>query len=237
MVGTMPKITQVVKRTGAVVPFNQGRISNAIYQAAVAVGGRDRELAERLADQVVAMLEEKTPPDHIPTVEEIQDVVEKVLIENGHAMTAKAYILYREDRARKRRRRASRSELPSDNIPWQKIWEAMDWAVEHGLHTVDQLNERIEAGEFPEIVRATDHFYIEDVTTAAEIVKNWRDRARLVIIAGPSSSGKTTTTTKLSHLLKVAGISLVPLTVDNYFFDLALHPKAVSYTHLRAHET
>jgi uridine kinase len=221
----MPKITQVVKRTGAVVPFNKGRISNAIYQAAVAVGGRDRELAERLADQVVAMLEERTPADHIPTVEEIQDVVEKVLIENGHAMTAKAYILYREDRARKRRRRASRSELPSDNIPWQKIWEAVDWAVEHGLHTVDQLNERIEAGEFPEIVRATDHFYIEDVTTAAEIVKNWRDRARLVIIAGPSSSGKTTTTTKLSHLLRVAGTSLVPLTVDNYFFDLTLHPK------------
>jgi uridine kinase len=47
----------------------------------------------------------------------------------------------------------------------------------------------------------------------------------MVIIAGPSSSGKTTTTTKLSHLLRRAGISLVPLTVDNYFFDLELHPQ------------
>jgi uridine kinase len=221
----MAKITQVVKRTGAVVPFNRGRIANAIYQAAVAVGGRDRELAEALADQVVEALEEKTPPGHIPTVEEIQDVVEKVLIENGHAMTAKAYILYREDRARARRERARRSELPSDNIPWHKIWDALDWAVEHKVHTVDALNERIAAGEFPQIVRETDHFYIEDISTAAEIVKNWRGRARLVIIAGPSSSGKTTTTTKLSHLLRKAGISLVPLTVDNYFFDLELHPK------------
>ena len=44
----MPRITQVVKRTGAVVPFNQERITNAIYRAAVAVGGRDRAIAERL---------------------------------------------------------------------------------------------------------------------------------------------------------------------------------------------
>jgi uridine kinase len=221
----MSEITHVVKRTGAVVPFKKKRISNAIYQAAVAVGGRDRQLAEDLADQVVETLGDETAPDHIPTVEEIQDVVEKVLIENGHARTAKAYILYREERARRRRERARRHEQPSENIPWAKIWEALDWAVEHELHTVDQLNERVAAGEFPQIVRETDHFYKEDITTAAEMIKDWRERVRMVIIAGPSSSGKTTTTTKLSHLLETAGISLVPLAVDNYFFDLELHPK------------
>ncbi|MFW6136376.1 MAG: ATP cone domain-containing protein, partial [Chloroflexota bacterium] len=221
----MSKITHVVKRTGAVVPFKKRRITNAIYQAAVAVGGRDRERAEELADQVVEVLEDQTAPDHTPTVEEIQDVVEKVLIENGHAKTAKAYILYREDRARRRRERARRHEQPSENIPWAKIWEGLDWAVEHKLHTVDQLNERIAAGEVPQIVRESDRFYKEDITTAAEMVKDWRERVRMVLITGPSSSGKTTTTTKLSHLLKRAGISLVPLAVDNYFFDLELHPK------------
>lgn len=221
----MSEITHVVKRTGAVVPFKQERITHAIYQAAVAVGGRDRERAERLSDQVVEMLENRTPAGHTPTVEEIQDVVEKVLIENGHAKTAKAYILYREDRARRRRERAKRHEQPSGNIPWAKIWEALDWAVEHKLHTVDQLNERLAAGEFPQIVRETDHFYKEDITTAAEMIKDWRERVRIVLITGPSSSGKTTTTTKLSHLLRTAGISLAPLAVDNYFFDLELHPK------------
>ena len=221
----MTKITHVVKRTGAVVPFHRQRIANAIYQAAVAVGGRDRELAETLADRVVRMLEHQIPADHIPTVEEIQDAVEKVLIESGHAKTAKAYILYREDRARRRRERARRSREPSANIPWAKIWEALDWAVSRGVHTVDRLNERVHRGEFPEIVREADHLYIEDVTTAAEMVKDRQNQVRLVIIAGPSSSGKTTTTTKLSHLLNRAGISLVPLTVDHYFFDLELHPK------------
>lgn len=221
----MGEIKQVIKRTGAVVPFKKERITNAIYRAAVAVGGRDRSIAEGLADQVVEILEETRQPDRPPTVEEIQDVVEKVLIENGHAKTAKAYILYREERARRRRERAKRSARPSDNIPWHKIWDVLNWAVEKELHTVEQLNTRIERGEFPQIVRETDHAYIEDVTTAAEMIKDRLDEVRIVIIAGPSSSGKTTTTVKISHLLAKAGLDLVPLTVDNYFFDLELHPK------------
>ncbi len=221
----MAKITHVVKRTGAVVPFRKERIVNAIYRAAVAVGGRDRAVSEGLADQVVAMLEEKTPPDHIPTIEEIQDVVEKVLIENGHAKTAKAYILYRDERARQRSKRGQRVAHPSENIPWCKMWHVLDWAVEHDLHTVEHLNARIARGEFREIVRETDHAYNDDITAASEVIHERRDKVRIVIIAGPSSSGKTTTTTKLSHLLKKIGLSLVPLTVDNYFHDLELHPK------------
>jgi uridine kinase len=221
----MAKIKQVVKRTGAVVPFNKERITNAIYRAAVAVGGRDRSIAEGLADQVVAMLEETTPPGHISTVEEIQDIVEKVLIENGHAKTAKAYILYRDERARRRKERAQRSAHPSQSIPWHKIWEVLNWAVDHDLHTVERLNARIARGEFPQIVRETDRAYNEDITTASEMIGERRASVKIAIIAGPSSSGKTTTTVKLSHLLTKMGLSLVPLAVDNYFFDLELHPK------------
>jgi len=220
----MPAITRIVKRTGAVVPFNRQRITNAIYRAAVAVGGRDRATAEGLTDQVVALLEANTPEGHIPTVEEIQDVVEKVLIENGHARTAKAYILYREERARRRRAQAERLAHSSE-IPWHKVWESLDWAVSHGLHTVAGLNARIAAGEFPEIVRESDHRYTDDITSAAEFIGQRRSQVRVVIIAGPSSSGKTTTTIKLRHLLTRMGLSLVPLTVDNYFYDLALHPR------------
>ncbi len=221
----MAKITHIVKRTGATVPFNKERITNAIYRAAVAVGGRDRAIAEGLADQVVAMLEETTPPGHTPTIEEIQDVVEKVLIENGHAKTAKAYILYRDERARGRRERARRLVRPSENIPWRKMWEVLNWAANHDLYTVERLNARIARREFPEIVRETDRAYNEDITTASEVIRERRDSVKIVIVAGPSSSGKTTTTIKLSHLLRKMGLSLIPLTVDNYFFDLELHPK------------
>jgi len=85
----------VRKRDGRLEEFDSERITKAIWKAARAIGGKDRELAKRLSDQVVAELVKRFGDDGVPTVEEIQDLVEKVLIENGHARTAKAYILYR----------------------------------------------------------------------------------------------------------------------------------------------
>ncbi|MEM2119320.1 MAG: anaerobic ribonucleoside-triphosphate reductase, partial [Candidatus Bathyarchaeia archaeon] len=85
----------VRKRDGRLEPFDQERITNAIWKAAKAVGGKDREQAKRVSDKVVAELHKRFGEDGCPTVEEIQDIVEKMLIEEGHARTAKAYILYR----------------------------------------------------------------------------------------------------------------------------------------------
>ena len=62
------KITLVTKRSGTIVPFNQNRIINAIYRAAVAVGGRDKEKAEELAEQVVKILNEKFAEKTIPHI-------------------------------------------------------------------------------------------------------------------------------------------------------------------------
>jgi uridine kinase len=221
----MNPITHVVKRSGAIVPFNPDRIINAIYRAAVAVGGRDHATAEKLGRQVVRLLQENTPPGHVPHIEEIQDLVEKVLIENGHAKVAKAYILYRDERARARRQAAKRASQPSENIPWAKIWHGLDWAITHNLCTTTQLNQRIAHGDFPAIVNESEAAYNEDVETAVEMIYQRRDQVRMVIISGPSSSGKTTTTIKIGEHLKRLGLSLVTLNVDNYFFDLELHPK------------
>jgi len=218
-------ITHIVKRTGSMVPFNPERITNAIYRAAVAVGGRDRSIAEGLTRQVVEILEEQTPPGEAPTVEEIQDIVEKVLIENGHAKVAKAYILYREERARRRREKAARGYRETSNIPWRKIYEVLRWSVDHDLHTIGRLNDRIARGEFSRIVQESDRAYEEDIDTAAQSIVDRREEIKLVIIAGPSSSGKTTTTIKLGERLSREGLSLVTLNVDNYFFDLELHPR------------
>jgi len=219
------ELSSIVKRTGAVVPFNPDRITNAIYRAAVAVGGRDRSIAENLTQQVVAILRETTPSGATPTVEEIQDLVEKVLIENGHAKVAKAYILYREERARRRREKAGRGYRESGNIPWRKIYEVLRWSIDHDLYSIQRLNARLEAGEFPNIVQESDRAYEEDVDTAAQLVTNRKDVVRLVMIAGPSSSGKTTTTIKLGERLAKVGLSLITLNIDNYFFDLEQHPK------------
>jgi ribonucleoside-triphosphate reductase (formate) len=88
-------IKKVRKRDGSVVLFQKEKITDAIWKAAKSVGGQDREKAEHLADLVCEQLSKKYGENTIPEVEEIQDLVEKTLIEEGHAKTAKSYILYR----------------------------------------------------------------------------------------------------------------------------------------------
>jgi ribonucleoside-triphosphate reductase (formate) len=99
---------EIKKRDGRVVPFDPIKITDAIFKAVQAVGGSNREYAENLTLQVVSHLQKAGYTGLIPTVEEVQDTVEKVLIENGHARTAKAYILYRD---RRTRIREAKSEL------------------------------------------------------------------------------------------------------------------------------
>ena len=91
-------ITQIKKRDGRLVTFNLEKIANAIFKAAQVHEGQDYNRALELSSQVVEYLENQ----HIdlPTVEQIQDAVERILIENGHSRTAKEYILYRAQRTR-----------------------------------------------------------------------------------------------------------------------------------------
>lgn len=94
-------IIHIIKRDRRKVPFNIEKIANAIFKAAQSCGGSDMSTAMEVAAEV-CNLYEKENPGKTPTVEEIQDLVEKVLIEKGHAKTAKAYILYRYKRTRSR---------------------------------------------------------------------------------------------------------------------------------------
>ena len=221
----MSRFTHVIKRSGVKVPFTPNRITNAIYRAAVAVGGRDKTTAEKLTHQVIDYLEKTIPEKEIPTVEQIQDAAEKILVENGHAKVAKAYILYRDERARMREQREMQTIRPSMNIPWAKIWQVLDWSVSHELHSTKHYKNRLKHNELQQIVSESEIFYEEDIKLAAHAICERRNDLRIVLISGPSSSGKTTTTIKIGQILKQMGISLVALNVDNYFFDLEKHPK------------
>ena len=88
-------VNKIRKRDGSVVPFDKDKISLAIWKAAKSVGGYDSGRAGHLADLVLEKLDAIYEDNGIPEVEAVQDIVEKVLIESGHAKTAKAYILYR----------------------------------------------------------------------------------------------------------------------------------------------
>jgi len=139
------RISQIRKRDGKVMSFDEAKIADAIFKAAEAVGGEDRFIADELAAAVTDYLNRHYEGD-IPGIEDIQDMVEKVLIETGHAKTGKAYILYRDKRAQARRatkvRKAMRRAMRSSTdaallvdtgakdalLPWDKsrIVEALE---------------------------------------------------------------------------------------------------------------
>lgn len=94
-------IKTIVKRDGREAEFDVVKISNAIYKAAEALGGTDHSMADELAEQVVDYVENCLGVER-PGVEQLQDAVEKVLVDNGHTRTAKEFILYRAQRSRVR---------------------------------------------------------------------------------------------------------------------------------------
>jgi ribonucleoside-triphosphate reductase len=123
---TENSVKEIRKRNGHIVNFDREKITSAIFKAAKAVGGHDRQLAEELTGKVLAQINQQFHARSIPAVEEIQDIVEKTLIKDGYAKTAKAYILYREQRERKRDAQSTFIEVKN---AVDEYMEKTDWRV------------------------------------------------------------------------------------------------------------
>ena len=127
---------QIIKRDRSIVPFKKEKIVLAIFKAASAVGGSDFSLSEKLADEVVRIADQRYP-DGAAEVEGIQDIVEKVLIEAGHAKTAKAYILYREKR---RSAREANALIGATIHMFSEYLNDKDWLINENANTQKSIN-------------------------------------------------------------------------------------------------
>lgn len=217
-------LRKIIKRDGSIVAYDRKRIENAILKATASVGPPNRKLAEAMSRKVETALVNAYTQEHMPSVEDIQDVVESVLMVNKHTKIARNYIIYRHQRAMERAARAYTFEI-SDNVPYKKIYEVLRWNMDHGCDTVQNLNKLITTKRLPELIMEADKRYNSEVELAAAKILEKRTDVRIVIIAGPSSSGKTTTTIKLSERLAGAGIGFRAINIDHYFFDLEMHPR------------
>ncbi len=128
--------TEIRKRDGLFEKFQPEKITWAIFKAAAACGGDDFARAEELCREVIAIAETKYTDD-VPEVEGIQDLVEKVLIENGHARTAKAYILYREKRASARNMNAL---IGATIDMFSGYLGDRDWRIKENANTQKSIN-------------------------------------------------------------------------------------------------
>jgi ribonucleoside-triphosphate reductase (formate) len=129
-------IDKVQKRDGRVIAFDQVEITDAIHKAVTATGQGDGEVSKKVSDKVVSLLNRRFKKGEIPNIEQIQDIVEEALMLEDLVDTAKAYILYREQR-RAIREAAKVSDESSEKI--DSYLKEIDWQVKENANMTFSL--------------------------------------------------------------------------------------------------
>lgn len=241
-------IIKVQKRNRALVTFDEEAIIRALLRAAASIGGfqqdhlpgindrvfeacgDDAAIAAFLADAVVLCL--NSDPHHLivnfpPTIETIQDEVLHVLRSYGFQYTADAYECYRWGRHWLRENAITETQFVGNGFPRKRMDKILEWNRARGCHTVDGLNEIVRGGRLGALVAESHAVYEAALDDAARRVLarlNGGDQIRLLWVSGPSSSGKTTTTVKLTERLARHGLRFQMLNLDDYFWALIEHP-------------
>jgi uridine kinase len=242
------RIVKVQKRNRALVRFDPARIVKAIARAAASIGGfqqdflpgvndrifrahgADDDIAAFLADAAIVCL--NSDPHHLisnfpPTIETIQDEVLHALRSYGFQKTADAYECYRWGRHWLREGAITKEQFSGNGFPRERMAQILEWNRRHGVDTVAGLNESVRSGRIKDVIAASLAAYEASLDEAAQKVVtrlNAGDQLRMMWVSGPSSSGKTTTTVKLTERLKQHGLRFLMLNLDDYFWSAIEHP-------------
>ena len=142
----------------------------------------------------------------------------------GYVDIAREYIIYRHERARVRAARAPKFDV-TDNIPYRIIYNVLRWNLDHDCHSVAGAQPPRAHRPFPRAGGCVGPALRPRHRNGRRHHPRPTGELRIVIVAGPSSSGKTTTTIKISECLARAGIGFKAINIDHYFFNLDEHPK------------
>jgi len=208
-------------------------INDRIFDACAAGGpgtATDEAIAEFLSDLVVTCL--NANPYHLvsnfpPTVEQIQDVVLHVLRSYGFTITADAYECFRWGHHWVRQGAITSRQFVCNGYPTAQMEKIEQWNRDHHCVTIADLNEITRSGKIDQLIDAALAAYEASLDEAAARVIariNAGDKIKLIWISGPSSSGKTTTTVKLTERLRRHGLQFLMLNLDDYFWPLIAHP-------------
>jgi len=242
------QIGKIRRRNHALVAFDQDRIVRVILRAASSVGGfeqdylpgindrifaageTDEGIAHFLSDLVVVCLnadERHHVSNFPPTVEEIQGVVVHVLQSNGFTKVADAYTCFRWGHHWVRQGAISEEQFVRNGYPPEHLDRWIAWNRERDCDTVEGLNEIVRAGRIGRLVAESVAAYESALDDAADkVIRRIEagDDIRMIWVSGPSSSGKTTTTVKLTARLEKAGLRFLMINLDDYFWSLIEHP-------------
>lgn len=242
------RIIKVQKRNRALVTFDQAFIERAVLRAAQSIGGfrqdhlpeingtifdaygSDENIARFIADTVVVCL--NSNPHHLianfpPTIETIQDEVLHAMRSHGFQNVADAYECYRWSRHWLREGAITPEQFVGNGFPTKRMEQIREWNRRRGCDTVAGLNETVRGGRIRSLVGESLAVYEASLDEAAQKVirrLNSGDAIRMMWVSGPSSSGKTTTTVKLTQRLETHGLRFLMLNLDDYFWALIEHP-------------
>ncbi len=234
-------------KKGFLLDFNKDKIVAAILQAAEEVGGlsknidpdsiyirfandTDEVIAQALTEDVILCLNmqrQYRSPHQAPTLEEIHDLVIDILQDRGFVSVSSSYSIYREGKRAIRMGWLNEEDFAGNGYPKDILEKRQKWCAKLGISTIEDLNQKIKEGHFSEIVKADGERYEKELEQAVNKFerKSQKEKLRMMIIAGPSSSGKTTTCKKLCNYLMAKGHQFKMLAVDNYFFSTAEYPR------------
>ena len=195
-----------------------------------AAGGTDEGIAEALADMVVVCLN-GDPRHHVtnfpPTVEEVQDVVLHVLRSNGFTKIADSFTAYRWGHHWVREGAIGEEQFVRSGYPAKHLEPLLVWNHARDCDTVEGLSEIVRSGRVKPLVdESLDQFESTLDDAAQKVIGRIEagDEIKMIFISGPSSSGKTTTTVKLTERLRSQGLRFLVLNLDDYFWSLIEHP-------------
>jgi len=241
-------IVKIQKRNRALMKFDPARIRKAIFRAAESIGGFQRDFLPGINDAIFAthQTEESiatflaeaaivclnADPHHLisnfpPTIEIIQDEVLHALRSYGFQNTADAYECYRWGRHWLREGAITPEQFAGNGFPQTRMALTLEANRQLGVDTVAGLNEAVRSGRIREVIAASLAGYEASLDEAAAKILARRqagDPLRMIWISGPSSSGKTTTTVKLTQRLARHGLKFLMLNLDDYFWSLVEHP-------------
>jgi len=252
------KILRVRRRDGALIDLDIKKIGKAIYNAAESIGGFDSahipeingfifsgkdslSIAKALASMVVMTVnvdERHHVPNFPPDIEKIQDTIIHVLRSYGFIEIADVYEAYRWGKHWIREDVIRSDQFAGNGFPEDKLNLVSEWNRVHECDTIEKLNAWVTGGKIKDLAVASHERYERELEEAVEKFLRrikWGHDIRVFIVAGPSSSGKTTTTCKINERLQENGHKLVMLNLDNYFWPITQHP--TDWTADRDYET
>ncbi len=169
-----------------------------------------------------------TAEDHFPDREFIQDHVEIVLKEIGEVCVAEGFMIFREGKRKVQKGDLSPAQFTRDGVHRDMLQKTLLWNIDHECDTLFSLNDWVlgKGGKhFRDLVHMSDERFYNDIKTTVDEIMQRHSSTKIVVIAGPSCSNKTTTTAIIAKELEKHHLKLKQLNVDDYFFPLLQHPK------------